>query len=329
MLLRQPAPIDSAPLQLVDLPEPAPGPNMIRVRVEACGICRTDLHVIEGELPPVVPAIVPGHQIVGRVDQVGPGAGRFPVGARVGIAWLRHTCGRCKQCAAGRENLCAAARFTGYHEDGGYAEYAVVDEAFAYPVPDELAAVTATPLLCAGIIGYRALRRAEIRPRGRLGLYGFGASAHIALQVARHLGCEVYVMTRDDRHRSLARELGARWVGGTTEPPPVPLDSAVLFAPAGEIVPHALAALDRGGTLALAGIHLTDIPPLTYERHLFYERQIRSVTANTRADGAELLRLAAEIPLRPTTLAFPLADANAALRQLKSDAIRGAGVLVL
>lgn len=329
MVLDHPAPIDTAPLRLADLPEPVPGAHMVRVRVEACGICRTDLHVVEGDLPPVVPHIVPGHQIVGRVDEVGPAAERFPVGTRVGIAWLRETCGRCSRCVAGRENLCERARFTGYHENGGYAEYAIVHEDFAYPIPDGLAAATATPLLCAGIIGFRALRRAEIRPGCRLGLYGFGASAHIAIQVARHLGCEVYVMTRDERHRALARELGATWVAGATERPPVALDSAILFAPAGELVPHALAALDRGGTLALAGIHLTDIPPLIYERHLFYERQIRSVTANTRADGTELLRLAAEIPLRPTTTSFPLSDANAALHQLKRDAIRGAGVLVL
>jgi propanol-preferring alcohol dehydrogenase len=302
---------------------------MLRVRVEACGICRTDLHVIEGELPPVKPRIVPGHQIVGRVDRVGLEARRFAVGTRVGIAWLRETCGRCTRCTAGRENLCEQARFTGYHDNGGFAEYAVVREDFAYALPDDLGAVTATPLLCAGIIGFRALRRAEIHPGSRLGLYGFGASAHIAIQVARHLGCEVYVMTRDERHRALARDLGAVWVGAATERPPVALDGAILFAPAGELVPHALAALDRGGTLALAGIHLTDIPPLAYERHLFYERQIRSVTANTRADGVELLRLAAEIPLRPTTVAFPLGDANVALLQLKHDAIRGAGVLVL
>ena len=329
MVLDHPAPIETSPLRLVELPEPAPGAHMVRIRVEACGICRTDLHVVEGELPPVVPRVVPGHQIVGRVDAVGSGAGRFAVGERIGVAWLRETCGRCRHCVAGRENLCEQARFTGYHENGGYADYALVREAFAYPIPEGLAPATATPLLCAGIIGFRALRRAEIRPGCRLGLYGFGASAHIAIQVARHLGCEVYVMTRDERHRTLARELGATWVAGATERPPVGLDSAILFAPAGELVPHALAALDRGGTLALAGIHLSDIPPLVYQRHLFYERQIRSVTANTRADGTELLRLAAEIPLRPTTTAFPLHEANVVLRQLKRDAIRGAGVLVL
>jgi propanol-preferring alcohol dehydrogenase len=302
---------------------------MLRIRVEACGICRTDLHVVEGELPPVRPTVIPGHQVVGRVERLGPRATRFALGARVGIAWLRETCGTCTRCTSGRENLCQAARFTGYHENGGYAEYAVVHEAFAYAIPEQTQAAEATPLLCAGIIGFRALRRAEIRPGCRLGLYGFGASAHIAIQVARHLRCSVYVMTRDDRHQHLARELGAVWTGGATDPPPVPLDSAIVFAPAGNLVPHALAALDRGGTLALAGIYLTDIPPLTYEHHLFYERTLRSVTANTRDDGRELLRLAGEIPLRPATTPFPLADANRALQQLKHDAIRGAGVLVL
>jgi propanol-preferring alcohol dehydrogenase len=329
MVLERPAPIDTNPLRLVDVPAPDPGPQMLRLRVEACGICRTDLHVIEGELPPVRPRVIPGHQIVGRVDRLGPGARRFPVGARVGIAWLRGTCGRCRRCAAGHENLCEEARFSGYHEDGGYAEHAVVHEDFAYAIPERVGAAEATPLLCAGIIGFRALRRAEIRPGCRLGLYGFGASAHIAIQVARHLGCEVYVMTRDERHRTLARELGAVWVGGAADLPPVPLESAVLFAPAGELVPAALAALDRGGTLALAGIYMTDVPRLVYERHLFYERNLRSVTANTREDGAELLRLAGEIPLRPATMPFALADANRALQQLKHDAIRGAGVLVM
>jgi propanol-preferring alcohol dehydrogenase len=329
LLLTRPAPIETAPLRLTEVADPDPGPGCVRVRVEACGICRTDLHLVEGDLPPVRPEIVPGHQVVGRVERRGAGAGRFSEGSRIGIAWLRHTCGSCRRCAAGRENLCEHARFTGYHEDGGYAEYAIVDEAFAYPIPPGLGAAQATPLLCAGIIGFRALRRAEVRPGSRLGLYGFGASAHIAIQVACHWGCEVFVMTRDERHRTLARELGATWTGGATEAPPQRLDSAILFAPAGELVPAALAALDRGGTLALAGIHLTDVPPLNYERHLFYERQVRSVTANTREDGAELLRLAATIPLRPATTEFPLEEANRALGQLKHDAIRGAGVLVL
>lgn len=329
MLLERPAPIDADPLRVVELREPEPGHRMLRIRVEACGICRTDLHVIEGELPPLRPSVIPGHQIVGRIDQLGPGASRFQLGTRIGIAWLRETCGTCTWCASGRENLCASARFTGYHENGGYAQHAVVHEDFAYQIPEQIGAAEATPLLCAGIIGFRALRRAEIRPGCRLGLYGFGASAHIAIQVARHLGCEVYVMTRDERHRSLARELGAVWTGGARDSPPASLDSAILFAPVGDLVPCALTALDRGGTLAIAGIYSTDVPSLNYERHLFYERQVRSVTANTRADGTELLRLAGQIPLRPATTPFPLTDANRALQQLKHEAIRGAGVLVI
>ncbi len=329
MVLSRPAPIDAAPLRLTELPAPEPGGNEIRVRVEACGICRTDLHVIEGELPPQAERIVPGHQVVGVVDECGPGARRFRAGDRVGIAWLRSTCGTCRYCRRGQENLCPDARFTGYHADGGYAEYAVVREDFAYPVPAALSAAEATPLLCAGIIGYRAVRRAEVTPGDRVGLYGFGSSAHIAIQVARHWGCTVYVMTRDVRHQELARALGAAWAGGATAMPPEKLDSAIVFAPAGEIVLPALEALDYGGTLALAGIYMTDVPALTYERHLFHEKNLRSVTANTRADGEELLRIAAEIPIRPQTTAFPLEDANRALQQLKHDAIQGSGVLVV
>lgn len=328
MLLTHPASIDSAPLQMRELPVPDPAAGEIRVRIAACGICRTDLHVVEGELPPQRDAVVPGHQAVGVVDGCGPGATRFKEGDRVGIAWLRSTCGVCRFCRSGNENLCPQARFTGYHADGGYAEYAVVREDFAYAVPATLGDAEATPLLCAGIIGYRALRRADLRPGCRVGLYGFGASAHIAIQVARHLGCTVYVMTRDERHQALARDLGAAWVGGATAAPPEKLDSAVLFAPVGELVLPALEALEHGGTLALAGIYLTDIPALSYERHLFHEKNLRSVTANTRQDGEELLRIAAEVPLRPHTTPFQLRDANRALQQLKHDAIQGAGVLV-
>ena len=327
MVLTEPAPVETAPLQLLDLPIPEPGPGEIRLRVRCCGICRTDLHVVEGELPPQRHAVVPGHQVVGTVDRVGDGCGRFALGQRAGVAWLRTTCGVCERCRRGDENLCASARFTGYHADGGYAEYAVVNEGFAYELPDAIDDDAVAPLLCAGIIGYRALQRAAIRPGCRLGLYGFGASAHIALQVARHLGCRVFVMTRETRHRQLAETLGAEWTGDDAATPPEPLDSAVLFAPAGELVPVALAALDRGGTLALAGIYLSQIPPLDYERHLFYERNLRSVTANTRRDGAELLRLAAEIPIRPHTVPFRLEDANSALQQLKHDGFQGAGVL--
>ena len=328
-ILSKPASIDTAPLLLRDLPIPEPAANEIRVRVQACGICRTDLHVVEGELPPQVEHIVPGHQVVGVVDRLGAAATCFKEGDRAGIAWLRSTCGLCRYCRAGNENLCPQARFTGYHADGGYAEYAVVREDFAYALPVNLDAAEATPLLCAGIIGYRALRRADMRPGCRLGLYGFGSSAHIAIQVARHLGCTVYVMTRDERHQQLARQLGAAWAGGADATPPEKLDSAVLFAPVGTLVLPALEALDQGGTLALAGIYLTDVPSLNYERHLFHEKNLRSVTANTRRDGEELLRIAAEIPIRPQTTTFALDEANRALQQLKHDAIQGSGVLLV
>jgi propanol-preferring alcohol dehydrogenase len=329
MVLTTPADVDSSPLQLRDVADPRPAEGEIRVRVHVCGICRTDLHVIEGELPPQRAEVIPGHQVVGIVDQVGAGCQRWKCGDRVGVAWLRSTCGTCDRCKRGAENLCENARFTGYHENGGYAEYAVVHEDFAYAIPDQIDDASASPLLCAGIIGYRALRRADIRPGCRLGLYGFGASAHIAIQVARHLGCRVFVMTREPRHRKLAEELGAEWTGAADASPPEPLDSAVLFAPVGHLVPPALAALDRGGTLALAGIYLTDTPPLEYEKHLFYEKNLRSVTANTRKDGQELLEIAAEIPIRPHTVPFPLHDANRALRQLKHDGFEGAGVLLV
>jgi propanol-preferring alcohol dehydrogenase len=327
MVLKAPAFIDTSPLQLREVDAPQAQPGQIRVRVLTCGICRTDLHVIEGELPAHKPDIIPGHQIVGVVDQLGTGANRFKIGDRVGIAWLRFTCGECRYCKAGKENLCLNARFTGWDADGGYAEYAVVPEAFAYPVPTFHQPATIAPLLCAGIIGYRALMRSEMLPGCRLGLYGFGSSASIGIQIALHLGCTVYVMTRDKRHQELARELGATWAGDAGATPPQLLDSAVLFAPVGQLVLPALAALDRGGTLAVAGIHLTDIPSLNYERHLFQEKSLRSVTANTRKDGEALLRLAAEIPLKPKTSSFPLADANHALQLLKHDGISGSGIL--
>ncbi|MGD0138844.1 MAG: zinc-dependent alcohol dehydrogenase family protein [Tepidisphaeraceae bacterium] len=327
MVLKSPASIDSSPLELRELDAPEPKPGEIRLRVLACGICRTDLHVIEGELPPRKNAIIPGHQVMGVVDRLGAGAARFKIGDRAGIAWLRSTCGQCRYCRNGNENLCPNARFTGYDEDGGYAECAVVPEAFAYHVPASLDPVTVAPLLCAGIIGYRALKRAQMRPGCRLGLYGFGSSASIAIQIARHLGCTVFVMTRDEKHQRLARQLGAAWAGSAEARPPEPLDSAVLFAPVGELVLPALEALDRGGTLAVAGIHLTDIPAMNYERHLFYEKNLTSVTANTRKDGEELLRLAAEVPLKPQTTRFALADANRALQLLKHDGISGSGVL--
>ena len=329
MVLSQQALIEGHPLREVEIPVPSIESGEVLVEVEACGICRTDLHVVEGDLPPAKLPVVPGHQVVGRVVERGARATRFELGTRLGIAWLRYTDETCRFCTAGKENLCPNARFTGYHADGGYAEYAAVAEGFAYPIPSGVQSIHAAPLLCAGIIGYRALKRSGIRPEQRLGIYGFGASAHVTLQVARYWGCEVYVVTRGERHRDLAGEMGASWVGDGHDAPPVKLDAAVIFAPAGELVPVALEALDRGGTLALSGIYMSQVPPLDYERHLFYERQIRSVTANTRQDGRELLQLAAEIPIHTHTETFSLGEANQALERLKRDQIQGAGVIEL
>jgi propanol-preferring alcohol dehydrogenase len=329
MVLEKPAPVESRPLREVDWPAPQPGSKEVLVRVEACGVCRTDLHVVEGELPPHKQPVVPGHEIVGRVERTGPDCSRFRVGDRVGVAWLHRACGTCDYCKRGNENLCDAPIFTGYDADGGYAEFVRAHEDFVYPLPEQMPASTIAPLLCAGIIGYRALRRSEVKAGQRLGLYGFGASAHIVIQIALHWGCEVYVSSREKRHQDLAREMGATWVGGPGESPPKKLHSAILFAPAGNLVPLVLESLEKGGTLAIAGIYLTQIPPLDYEHHLFRERTVRSVTANTREDGAELLRLAAEIPLRTHTQAFSLAEANEALRRLKHDEIRGAAVLLI
>jgi alcohol dehydrogenase, propanol-preferring len=328
MVFDRQAPIDSSPLALRDLPDPEPGPGEVRVRVRACALCRTDLHVIEGDLPPRRLPLVPGHQVVGLVDRLGPGASRFRVGERIGIAWLRHTCGRCRFCLSGRENLCASSRFTGYDADGGYAEYAVVPEAYAYSIPEVFGDEEAAPLLCAGIIGYRSLVRSQVPPGGSLGLWGFGSSAHVTIQVARARGSRVLVATRGERHQALAREMGASWVGSAAEPLPERVDGGVLFAPAGDLVPVALRSIEKGGTLAIAGIFLTPIPPLAYEGELFYERSLTSVTANTRSDGEGLWREAAAIPLRPRITTFPLTDANRGLQLLKADQISGTGVLV-
>jgi alcohol dehydrogenase, propanol-preferring len=328
MSLAGPAPVESAPLRCDSRPTPSPGPDEILVRVIACGVCRTDLHIVEGDLPLVCSPIVPGHQVVGRVEATGSSAHRFRAGDRVGIAWLRRTCGACDACRRGRENLCEQSEFTGYHADGGFADYAVVPEAFAYAMPPIFGDVEAAPLLCAGIIGYRALKRSDVPPGGRLGIYGFGASAHVTLQVARARACEVFVCTREASHRELARRLGATWVGDIGEAMPAKADGTILFAPVGDLVPVALRNLARGGTLALAGIYMTAVPPLDYERDLFYERNIRSVTANTRADGEELLADAARIPIRPATTTFPLEEANRALALLKHGGFAGAGVLL-
>ncbi len=300
----------------------------MRVRVRCCGVCRTDLHLAEGDLPPTRYGVTPGHEVVGEVDALGPGAGRFARGDRVGVAWLARTDGSCPHCRRGAENLCLEPAFTGWHVDGGYAPYCLVDEAFAYRLPDGIDDVAAAPLLCAGIIGYRALRCAEVPPGGRLGIYGFGGSAHITAQIALHEGMVVHVVTRGAANRALAGRLGVDWVGGPGEVPPEPLDGAILFAPAGELVPPALAALDRGGTLAVAGIWLSDIPPLDYARHLFEERRLRSVTANTRADGETFLRLAARFGIRATTHAYSLDDAPVALADLAHGRFEGAAVLV-
>ncbi len=329
MVLEKCAPVETAPLKWLELPDPTPGPGQVRVRVKSCGICRTDLHVVECELPFPGHPVIPGHQIVGIVDQAGEGAKRFEIGQRIGIAWLRNTCGRCRYCRTNRENLCEEARFTGYHEHGGYAELAVIDEEFAYPIPDLFSDREAPPLLCAGIVGYRSLKRSALRSGESLAIYGFGSSAHIVMQIALHMGCKVYVCTRGEKHRRLAAALGAQWVGEDPEKMPVKTDSAIIFAPAGELVPRALEHLKKGGTLALAGIYMSSVPQMDYEGHLFYEKNVCSVTANTRQDGMELLRIAAEIPIRPKVQLFGLQEANQALLTLKQDRIQGSGVLVV
>jgi alcohol dehydrogenase, propanol-preferring len=318
--------IESNPLRLKDVNTPEPGPGEVLVRVRVCGVCRTDLHVIEGELPPVKLPLIPGHQVVGTIEKLGPQAKRFPMGERVGIAWLHKTDGTCAYCHRGEENLCDAPQFTGYTVDGGYAEFAIAPEDFIYAIPDEFSDEQVAPLMCAGIIGYRCLRMSAITAGEKLGFYGFGAAAHIAIQVARHWGVEVYASTRDERHQKLAMELGARWAGGTLDAPPQELDAAIVFAPAGEIVPAALKALRKGGRLILGGIHMSMIPAFPYDL-LYEERMIRSVANNTRQDGEDFLRIAAQIPIRTRVQAFGLAEANAALNTLKNDAISGAAVL--
>lgn len=327
IVVERPAPIESSPLRMIEKPSPFPRDGEILVRIAVCGVCRTDLHLAEGELPPKQSRVVPGHEIVGIVEEIGTGSHRFKTGDRVGVAWLRGTDGTCKYCRSGRENLCPNARFTGWDSDGGYAEYAVVREDFAYSLPATIDNEHAAPLLCAGIIGYRAIKRAGIVPGATVGLYGFGGSAHLALQVLKHWKCRVFVMSRGGVHRGLAQELGADWIGDAAQSPPAPLDAAILFAPAGALVSSALRALDRGGVVAIAGIYLSEIPPLDYERDLFYEREIRSVTANTRADGEEFLALAGEIPITTSIVPMALSDANRALTMLKQDQLRGAAVL--
>ncbi|MEV5748022.1 zinc-dependent alcohol dehydrogenase family protein [Actinoallomurus sp. NPDC052308] len=323
--VRAPGPIGTGPLRAVDRPVPEPGPGEVLLRVRACGVCRTDLHVAEGDLPPHLPGVTPGHEIVGEV--VTPGD-RFAAGDRVGVAWLRGTCGRCAYCRRGDENLCPRSVYTGWDAHGGYAEFAVAPEAYVYPLPGDRPDAELAPLLCAGIIGYRALRGAALPPAGRLGIWGFGGSAHLAAQVAIAQGAVVHVFTRAAAARELALDLGAASAQDSFDPSPEPLDSAIIFAPAGELVPVALERLDRGGTLAIAGIHLTDIPALNYQAHLFQERRLRSVTANTRADGEEFLRLADRLALKVTVTPYPLAEADRALADLAGDRVNGAAVLL-
>lgn len=328
MLLEQPAPMAEKPLRLREVPVPQPSPGELLLRVAACGVCRTDLQICEGDIEPRRLPVVPGHQIVGRVEAVGDGVSGWQAGDRAGVAWLAGTCGKCAYCLSGRENLCAEARFTGWDRDGGYAEYATARADFALPLPEGFDDLAAAPLLCGGVIGYRSLKRSGIKPGGRLGLYGFGASALLAIQVARHWGCEVYVCTRSRREQKRAERLGARWTGGYDELPPVPLDAAVTFAPAGEVVVAALRAVDRGGTVAINAIHLDRVPEFPYEL-LWWERNLCSVANFTRADAREFLALAAAIPIHTEAEFFPLEDANEALRRLSAGEVSGAAVLTM
>lgn len=325
----RPGPVATGPLHLVERTVPRPGPDEVLVQVEACGVCRTDVHLAEGDLLPRHLGVVPGHQVVGTVVEAGPATHRFAIGDRVGIAWLRRTCGECRWCRDGRENLCPRSEYTGWDVDGGFAEYAVVPAPYAYRLPATLSAEQAAPLLCAGIIGYRALRRAQLPAGGRLGVYGFGSSAHLTAQVALATGAELHVMTRGEENRKLARTVGATWVGDADDDPPQRLDAAIVFAPAGELVPLALASVERGGTVVLAGIHMSDIPALSYRNHLFQERDLRTVASNTRRDGEELLALATRLELRARVTTYPFARTDEALRDVSLGDLGGSAVVTL
>jgi len=327
-VVTQPGPIETSPLRYVEKPVPAVAPGELLVQVLVCAVCRTDLHVAEGDLPVHREHVTPGHMVVGLVAALGEGVTDYAVGDRVGVAWLRHTDGTCAYCRRGNENLCPNSLYTGWDTDGGYADYTTVPAAFAYRLPTDVPEVELAPLLCAGIIGYRALLRASLPARGKLGLYGFGDSAHLVAQLALAQGATIHALTRGEASQRLARELGAASVGGAYDSPPEPLDSAILFAPVGDIVPVAMRALDRGGVLAVAGIHLTDTPPLNYERELFYEKELRSVTSNTRDDGREFLELALRYHVRATTHVYPMSQAVQALQDLKAGVFDGAAVLV-
>lgn len=323
-----PGPIASGPLRMGELPDPSPGRGEVLLSVRACGVCRTDLHLAEGDLRPRAARRIPGHEVVAEVVGLGAGSSRFHLGERVGAAWLARTCGSCRFCLRGSENLCLSPTFNGWDTDGGFAELMIVQQDYAYRIPEVFSDEKAAPLLCAGIIGYRALRSSGLPVGGRLGIYGFGGSAHLTAQMAIYEGASVYVMTRSEAAQQLALELGARFAGPAESEPPELLDAAILFAPVGGLVPVALRALDRGGTLAVAGIHLSKIPALDYQKDLFQERHLRSVTANTRSDGREFLALAEKIPLRPTTVAYPWTKADQALLDLSRDRFTGAAVLL-
>jgi propanol-preferring alcohol dehydrogenase len=329
MQLKEFAPIGQNPLKLVNLLTPEPGPEDILIRIKVCGVCHTDLHTVEGELPKVKLPIIPGHQVVGVVEKRGKNTSRFKEGDRAGVAWLNSTDSTCRFCRRNRENLCENGRFTGYHVDGGYAEYIKIQEKFAYAIPDIFSDEEASPLLCAGIIGYRALRLSGIESGQRLGLYGFGASAHVAIQVAVHWGCKVYAFTRSEEHMALAKKLGAVWAGKPGDSPPAKMDASINFTPAGSTVLNGLRTLEKGGIHALAGIHMSSIPELDYEKHLYHEKTLRSVANATREDGEDLLRIAAEIPVKTTIQTFPLEEANTTLRLLKAGRIDGAAVLAI
>ncbi len=327
-VVHQPGPVAGGPLRLTERPVPEPGPGELLIRVICCGVCRTDLHLAEGDLAPRRPDVTPGHEVVGEVVAAGPGAARFGPGDRVGVAWLAGTDGSCRYCRRGSENLCPGSVYTGWDRDGGYAEYLTAADAYVHPLPPGFSDAELAPLLCAGIIGYRALRRAELPPGGRLGVWGFGGSAHLTVQLAIASGAEVHVFTRAPAARDLARELGAASAQDSFDPSPEPLDSAIIFAPAGDLVPPALRALDRGGTLAIAGIHLSGIPSLDYQADLFQERTLRSVTSNTRSDAEEFLRLAGRLRPRVSVTTYPLGSADRALADLAADRVTGAAVLV-
>jgi propanol-preferring alcohol dehydrogenase len=329
MVLEEVRPIDENPLKMVDLPDPEPGPGQVRLEVQVCALCHTDLHIIEGELAPHLRPVVPGHQIIGRVDKLGPGVTRFKTGDRLGVPWLYHTDQTCHYCQTGHENLCEHGQFTGYDANGGYAQYHTVNEEFTYPIPENFSDEQAAPLLCSGVVGFRALRLSEIKPGGRLGIWGFGASAHINIQVALHWNCEVFVFTRSEEHQRLARQLGAVWAGpsGGPEAEKLPrLDSGVIYAPAGSLVIDALKMLDKSGTLALGGIYMTPIPQFDYNI-LWSERTVRSVANSTRQDVIDLLQVASEIPVRSEVEMFSLSELNSALQKLKHSKINGSGVV--